>query len=423
MTTRSVGKPISLFSRLLNSLRALKKDLRGSVAPLLALAAIPLLGGVGASVDYSRAAASKTAMQGATDATALALAKEVAQGSSSVQAQPIFNALFTRPDVQVTSVSSQVSQSGNSTAVTVSAAGSISTTFMRVMGYAQIPFQASSTASMTTVTDGCVLALDGTASSALSMGGSTNVNLSNCSAYSDSNSSSALSVSGSATLSAESIGAVGGVSVSSSNVTTTNGVGTHLQGLADPYADVVMPSYGGCTQSNLNVKTTLTIDPGVYCNGISVNAGGTLTLNPGIYFIDRGSFSVNGGGTVNGSGVTLIFTSSTGSNWATLTINGNAVVNLTAPIGGATAGLVVFGDRNIPLGTSFKLNGGSSQAFGGAIYIPTGSISYSGGANTSTSCTQIIGDTVAFTGNSSVAINCSSYATKPFGPTNLRLSS
>ena len=46
-----------------------------------------------------------------------------------------------------------------------------------------------------------------------------------------------------------------------------------------------------------------------------------------------------------------------------------------------------------------------------------------GGAATSSSCTQIIGDTVTFTGNSSVAINCSSYKTRPFGPTSLRLAS
>jgi len=360
-------------------------------------------------------------MQGAADATALALAKDVAQGPTAVQAQSMFNALLSRPGVQVTSLTSNVAQSGNSSTVTVSAAGSISTTFMRVMGYAEIPFQAKSTASVSIQVDGCVLTLDSSASDALSLGGSTNVNLSNCSAYSDSSSSSALSVSGSASLSAESIGAVGGVSISSSNVTTMDGVEAHLQGLADPYADVAMPTLGACTKNNLNVKATVTIDPGVYCSGISVNAGGTLTFNPGLYFIDRGSFSVNGGGTVTGTGVTLIFTSSTGTNWANMTINGNANVSLSAPIGRATAGLVVFADRNTPIGTSFKLNGGSSQAFGGAIYVPTGAISYSGGANTSASCTQIIGDTVAFTGNSNVAINCSSYPTKPFGPTSLRL--
>jgi Flp pilus assembly protein TadG len=402
-------------------LRTFREDRRGSLAIFLALAAIPLLGFVGASVDYSRALASKTAMQGAVDATALALAKQIAAGSSGLQAQSTFSAIFTRTEVQLGSVSSNVSSSGNGSIVTVSAAGSIPTSFMRIMGYAAIPLQATASAAVSTGTAGCVLALDSSADNAVSLGGSTNVSLSNCSVYSDSNSASALNVSGSAILGAESIGTVGGVSISSSNVTTTDGIQTHLQGLTDPYAGVPMPSYAGCTQTNLNVKTTLTIEPGVYCNGIGVNAGAALTLNPGVYIIDRGSFSVNGGGTVNGSGVTLIFTSSTGSNWANVTINGNAVVNLTAPIGGATAGLVIYGDRNIPLGTSFKLNGGSSQVFGGAIYVPTGTVSYSGGASTSTSCTQIIGDTVAFTGNSNVAINCSSYQTKPFGPTSLRL--
>jgi Na+/glutamate symporter len=51
------------------------------------------------------------------------------------------------------------------------------------------------------------------------------------------------------------------------------------------------------------------------------------------------------------------------------------------------------------------------------------SISFAGGAGTSTSCTQIIGNTVTFVGNSSLAINCSSYETKPFSPTVVRLSS
>jgi Flp pilus assembly protein TadG len=409
------------LSTLIVQLSRFRRDCRGSIAALLGICAIPFICVVGASVDYSRASSGKTAMQGAADATALALAKQIQAGTSGLEAQPAFNANFTRGDVRIASVGSNVTSSASGSTVTVYASGSIQTAFMRIAGFPSISLQATSTAAVQTGTTGCVLALDTQADNAVTMGGSTNVSLNDCSVYSNSQSASALSVSGSATLSAESIGAVGGISVTSSNVTTSEGIEPHLQGLSDPYADVQMPSFGGCTQNNLSVKTTATIDPGVYCNGISVNAGATLTLNPGVYFIDRGTFSVNGGGTVNGTGVTLVFTSSTGNNWGNLTINGNAVVNLTSPIAGTTAGLVIFGDRNIPVGTAFKLNGGSTQSFGGAIYVPTGAISYSGGSGTSTSCTQIIGDTVTFTGNSNVAINCSSYQTKPFGPTSLRL--
>lgn len=418
---REIALSFHCLSILTERLWSFQRDSRGSIAAALGICAVPLICFVGASVDYSRALSGKTAMQGAADATALALAKQIEAGTSGLEAQSAFGANFTRGDVQIASVNSNVTSSVNASTVTVSAAGSIQTAFMRLAGFPSISLQATSTASVQTGMTGCVLALDTQADNAVTMGGSTNVNLNGCSVYSNSQSATALSVSGSATLSAESIGAVGGISVSSSNVTTTDGIEPHLQGLSDPYADVQMPSLSGCTQNNLSVKTTATIDPGVYCNGISVNAGATLMLNPGVYFIDRGTFSVNGGGTVNGTGVTLIFTSSTGNNWANLTINGNAIVNLTAPIAGTTAGLVIFGDRNIPIGTAFKLNGGSTQSFGGAIYTPTGSISYSGGSGTSTSCTQIIGDTVTFTGNSSVAINCSSYQTKPFGPTSLRL--
>jgi len=38
------------------------KDRSGGVAPLLALAAIPIMGSVGAAVDYSRANSARTAM-------------------------------------------------------------------------------------------------------------------------------------------------------------------------------------------------------------------------------------------------------------------------------------------------------------------------------------------------------------------------
>jgi hypothetical protein len=67
--------------------------------------------------------------------------------------------------------------------------------------------------------------------------------------------------------------------------------------------------------------------------------------------------------------------------------------------------------------------GGASQNIGGAIYLPTATINFSGGNATSTSCTQIIGGIVNFSGNSDLAINCSSYQTKPFGVWIIKLDS
>ena len=408
---------------IIGTLKRIVRDRKASTALTFALLSVPFMGAVGAAVDFSRASASRTAMQAVLDATALAMVKQAAAGSSTITAEDFFAATFAHPEVQNVRVTSNVSSDAGGTTVALRATGDVNTTFMGVMGYSVLNLQVASSANMVTETTGCILALDANASGAISMGGNTGVDLSDCSLLANSSDSSAVSIGGSSTLSALSVGAVGGVSIASSNVTLSEGVRTNLQPIIDPYADVTVPSFSGCAETNLTVKTTLTIEPGVYCNGISVHAGAVLTLNPGIYYIDRGVFSVNGGATINGQGVTLIFTSSTGKNWPSATINGNAVVNLTAMRSGATAGLVIFGDRNAPVGTAFKLNGGSSQIFGGAIYAPTGAISYSGGANTSTSCTQIIGNTVSLTGDSKVAINCSGYSTKPFGPTTLRLMS
>src|SRR6266571_2914981 len=174
-------------------------------------------------------------------------------------------------------------------------------------------------------------------------------------------------------------------------------------------------SFSGCDQHNYSAKTTVTISPGVYCGGINLNAGANVTLSPGIYYLDQGNLQVNGGATMTGTGVTLVFTSSTGHNYANATIGGGATINLTAPTTGDTAGIVIFGDRNMPAGTTFKFEGGASQIFGGALYLPKAAVSFSGGAGTSTGCTQLIANTVSFTGTSNFAIDCSGYGTKPFG--------
>ncbi len=261
---------------------------------------------------------------------------------------------------------------------------------------------------------GCVLSLDSKARGAATVQGTAQVVLNGCSLYDDSSDASALIVGGSGKLSALSIGVVGGVS-DTSGITTTQGIATGIAPVKDPYASVSAPPLSGCDQHNFSAKSTTTIDPGVYCGGMSFNAGANVTLNPGIYYIDQGSLSVNGGATVTGDGVTLVFTSSNGKNWASATINGGATVNLTPPTSGPTAGIVAFGDRNMTAGTAFKFEGGATQVFSGAVYLPKAAVTFAGGANTTTGCTQLIGDTVTFTGNSNLAVNCSKYKTKPLG--------
>jgi hypothetical protein len=232
--------------------------------------------------------------------------------------------------------------------------------------------------------------------------------------YDNSSSASALTNGGSATINALSVNVVGNVS-GGSGITTTNGINVGTSPATDPYASVVMPSFSGCDYNNDTEKNTVTLNPGVYCGGLQLNAGADVTLNPGVYFMDRGSLKVNGGSSLHGTGVTIIFTSSTGANYADATINGGANIAITAPTTGPLAGIAIFGDRNMPTSTTFKFNGGDSQVLGGALYVPKGTLQYAGGANVATNCTQIIADNVTFTGNSQLKINCSGSGTKPIG--------
>jgi Flp pilus assembly protein TadG len=398
------------------------RDRRGNYAVITALMAPVLIGSAGLATEGGLWMYVHQSLQGAADSAAL----------SAATLYSLNNSVSLDPQAQsvVASYGYVVGTSG--TTVTVNrppTSGSYSgnNQAIEVIVNTQQPRLLSSLFSTGNVTligravalpgnngTGCVLALDPAVSGAVTSKGSSGVNLTNCSMYDDSNSSSALTNGGAATIDALSVNVVGQIS-GGSGITTTQGTNVGISPIADPYANVVMPTPGACTANNTTYKTTITINPGVYCNGMQLNAGATVTLNPGIYFIDRGWLSMNGGASMTGTDVTIIFTSSTGNNYAAASINGGANLSITAPTTGPTAGLAIFGDRNMPTSTTFSFNGGAGQVFGGAVYVPHASLFYAGGSNASTNCTQIIADNVTFTGNSQLKINCSGSGTRPIG--------
>jgi hypothetical protein len=276
--------------------------------------------------------------------------------------------------------------------------------------------------------NGCVLSLDESAVDDIWDNGNASVTLKNCDIYDNSSNSAALSVGGSATMSVREAFVVGGVS-GSSKITTTAGIQTGYSRTGDPYASLQLPAYVGCDHSSYSTTTNATLNPGVYCGGFKVTSSAVVTLNPGLYIFNQGAFEIDGqatlqSATLNGvSGVTLVFTSSTGSNWPTVTINGGATVNLTAPTtadinngNNGINGILMFGDRNMPVGTSYNLNGGSTQTLSGAIYLPEAAVTYNGNMTTTNPCIQLIADTITFVGTSNVAMSgCGVFALNTFG--------
>jgi hypothetical protein len=233
----------------------------------------------------------------------------------------------------------------------------------------------------------------------------TIVSLAACNLYNDSRKAESTELLGGASLSAQSIFLSGGYALSAGAVITASRyLTTHTSPVADPYARLEVPAYPGCTRTRyrLDEQKTETVSPGVYCGGIEVAGGARLNLDPGTYILDRGSFAVSGNSTVTGTGVTLILTSHTRSNYGAIDIRAGSTIEVTAPARGAVAGIpgiAIWVDGHAPA-ASDNFDGGSTQNINGAIYLPGRQVKYSGGSPTATRCSQLIARAVTFTGNS-----------------------
>jgi hypothetical protein len=177
--------------------------------------------------------------------------------------------------------------------------------------------------------------------------------------------------------------------------------------VTDPYASLSYPSYDKTTAKVF--PTNGTVLPGVYSGAIQ----GAVTMQPGIYYVDAATFGVNGSGSLDGAGVTIVLVDLNNklkSNSNLTMINGNSPVRLTAPTSGDTAGVVIFAERS--LNSKITFNGGSSQSFTGAIYMPGVDFTFVGGT-ANTGCTQVIADQVTFNGTANLALNCSGTSVQP----------
>ena len=182
----------------------------------------------------------------------------------------------------------------------------------------------------------------------------------------------------------------------------------------DPFAGTTIPDISGmpCDPNSGKLITgTVTLSPGRYCHGLTVSGTGNVILSPGTYYIDAGpivpeivgppGLSVVLGGSLTGTGVTIVLTSSDASvNLPGLSLLGT--VNLTAPSSGPYADLVVYDDRPallgiLPgLGLAFTLSPAVNLI--GTIYAPHSVVTYAvnGGTTHTGQCTRLIADTLIF---------------------------
>lgn len=159
-----------VLNRLLGALGAFSRSQDGNVAMIFGLLLIPIVGTIGAAVDYSRANSVRSAMQAALDATALLLSKD----ASSINAKELarraneyFEAELGRPEARNIKVTPAYSgKKGGESTLKVAGSAVVGTTFMSLLGITELSVNATSEVSWGIRKLEVVLALDNTGSMA-----------------------------------------------------------------------------------------------------------------------------------------------------------------------------------------------------------------------------------------------------------------
>lgn len=253
----------------------------------------------------------------------------------------------------------------------------------------------------------CILGLDKEIPGAVEFTGTADADL-NCGVASNSASDQSLLVSGSARLLADPAQAHGDIYVQGDAVLQTNHPPRPFaHRVQDPYEGLQVPPTASCdVTGNTIITDTQTLSPGTYCGNISVT-NGTATFEPGVYVIYQGDLVTTGTPTLQGNGVTFIFTAPTSDKVGSVQFTGGTVADLSAPTaadGGPYVGILFFQDT---IASSFKggvlvnntVLGGSDLELNGAMYFPRQEVTYSGGSGATMGCLQIVARKVTFEDN------------------------
>ena len=254
----------------------------------------------------------------------------------------------------------------------------------------------------------CMMALNGSAQAALQLTGNASITVTapNCVVQVNSNNSDAVDMTGNAWIRSVENCFVGKLRTTG-NASASPTPDASCKAIPDPFSGVTRPAVGPCTYNNLQIASkTMTLQPGVYCGGISFSGSSNITFAPGIYIIKDGPIVESGASSYTGNGVTFFLT----GQGAGIQLSGQANWHVVAPTTGTLRGFVIFLDPNGPSGLPARtssLSGNSELYLEGIVYLPQQQVSVTGNGEvlSPSPYTSYIADTLSFTGNGQLVIN------------------
>lgn len=321
--------------------RFVRKD-DGSIAAIFSLALIPILLGVGAAMDFSRANGFRTALQAALDSAILAGAKDGSANWAQV-AQRTFSGAF---QIKYGTVSAPSFQQPSSATYSGSVSATVPTTFMSIVHLTSLSVSVSTAATAAGPDNSCILTLDHgqpTSHVSLALNGAPIVNLSGCSIRSNT--------------SLDCNGHDGNVTgaVAAGNVSDCS----HPVGNASVVPDI----YGSLAA---NITTQCSQRPGVTWTV------GTIPVGSGVITIDMGSYKeyhICGDLTVSGSG--YLTGSSPTSDSVIVIENGSLNVPSNANVSAARTAIVLTGNNSYASAINFPTGNGQNATL--TLSAPTDS--------------------------------------------------
>ncbi len=335
---------------------------------MFAFILVPLLGGVGAAVDYGSAIGIRAKMQDALDIAVLEGARHGKGGADARTVREKSEASFDENfdnDVVTNAVRTFTPASGFVTGI---ATARQETTFMALLGVRTIDIHVTAKAAYSGSSP-CIYVLAPNTSQALLMNSGARVTARGCEVHVHSTANPAAMFNASTTLD------VAKTCIKGTRITRNGGTQTSLStgcaAAADPYAGVIpVPNSSACTFNGANYNGgAVTLSPGVYCGGINFNGISDITLQPGTYVIKNGDWNVNGGN-MRGNGVTIYYVGT-----AKIQFNGGMDIDLKAPTSGVYKN-ILFAENEANSLSSQVFNSSVRERFEGVIHLPRRNVTF-----------------------------------------------
>ena len=435
-------------------LTSFRDDQRGTIAIIVSLLSMVLVGFAALAVDGGHLYWTRTQLQGAADAAALAgvvaiptntgtldtTEQNTILGQARIYAQKNMslanngNIVATSdvkpghwdPDTRTFYALGSIPTGKEADAVKVIArraavnGNALGLSFAAVIGFRQtdVTAKAIAYAGAGGGDQACILALNPSDPASISMSGTNTLDLDDCGIAMHSTAAEDLVISGTTDISVGPVCMAGDPGLLEGGTVTWDPNPPDLQPGCDPpddpLASLAPPPVGPCPSfdpafNNLVISspTTKILSPGTYCGGIEL-AGANMDIDflPGIYVLKGGGLIVSGSdSTFDGTGIMFYNTDDGFGSYGDIDFSGsNDIINFTASTteDDAYAGILFFGDRtSAPGDFKWKIAGGTNAVnMDGVVYMPTQHVEFSGDSAIGGSCgVKIISRTVTLNGS------------------------